>query len=217
MNAAGEEEEDGGPKVGETTGRADAGGLLTAALALVAVLGLLGTVGFGLAWNTARHRQDNQRAVQIVARQFILALTNFDGKTIDADVARISSFATGTFATQVPVFFTADFRKAAQQVGASSRGQILYLLTEDVHSGTADVFTVVDQTIVNNKFKAPEADELRVELALTKVKGAWRISNVTVLQAPPVNTPLTGTSGGSTTTAPTTPPTTVSTPGSTTP
>jgi hypothetical protein len=160
-----------------------------------------------LAWNTQRHKQDNQRQVQLVAKQFILALTNFDAKTIDADVARIASFATGTFAGQVPVFFTADFRKAAQQVGASSRGQILYLLTEDVHSSSADVFTVVDQTIVNNKFKAPEADELRVELALTKVKGAWRISNVTVLQAPPVNTPLTGTTGtttpgGSTTTTP---------------
>ena len=43
----------------------------------------------------------------------------------------------------------------------------------------------------------PEADELRIDLTLVSKGGHWRVSEVNVLQAPPVASPTT------TTTAPT--------------
>ena len=165
---------------------------LTPMLAVVAVLGLIGTVVFAAAWSNAKHAEVSQTAVRQTSRDFLLALTTFDAKTVDADFTRIQGFATGDFAQQAQKFFGSDVRQAMQQVQASSRGQIRYLFVEDLHGDAASVYAVVDQTILNNKFTSPEADVLRIELTMQKMGGAWRISEVTVLQAPPVNvSPLT--------------------------
>ena len=165
---------------------------LTPLLAVVAVLGLVGTVVFASAWSNVKHAQASQTAVRQTSRDFLLALTTFDGKSVDADFNRIQGFATGDFASQAQKFFGSDVRQAMQQVQASSRGQIRYLFVEDLRGDTASVYAVVDQTILNNKFTSPEADVLRIELTMQRVRGAWRVSEVTVLQAPPVNvSPLT--------------------------
>ena len=67
------------------------------------------------------------------------------------------------------------------------------LFVQSVQGSTADVYAVLDQTIFNNSLKQPEADELRVDVTLQLVNGLWRVSQVTVLQAPPVATsPLAG-------------------------
>jgi hypothetical protein len=183
------------------------------AVAIVAVAGVIGTLVFGLLWHGQRREASGERAAATVARQFVLALTNFDARTIDADFDRIESFATGDFANQAQSFFGSDIRKAMQQVAASSRGQLHYLFTQSFRGSSASVYAVVDETIINNKFTSPEADELRVELNLVKVRGAWRVSEVTVLQSPPIaGGPLTGP-----TTSTTTPTTGPSTTGATTP
>ena len=172
---------------------------LTVGLATVAALGMLGTVGFGVAWwraDDATHRQDSARNT---TRDFLLALTNFDAATVDADFARIQSYATGDFANQANQFFGSQVRQALKQVQASSRGEVRSLYVESLSGGTASVFGVVDQTIINSKFTGPEADELRIDVTLRRVGGHWRVSEVNVLQAPPVASPLPSTT---TTTAP---------------
>jgi hypothetical protein len=174
-------------------GRGGREGWLVPVLAIVAAIGLVGTVGFGVAWAGLHGQQRTRTEVEALSRKFLLALTNFQASTIDADFNRIQSYATGDFAKQAQSFFGSDIRQAMQQVAASSRGQIRYLFTEDLHGSTASVYAVVDQTIINNKFKTPEPDELRLDLTLQHTDAVWRVSEVTVLQGPPVaNSPLTG-------------------------
>lgn len=171
---------------------------LVLGLAIVAILGLLGSIGFGVAWwraDAAGHRSQEARNT---TRDFLLALTNFDAATVDADFARIQSYATGDFANQAQQFFGSQVRQALKEVQASSRGEVRSLYVESQSGNRASVFGVVDQTIINRKFTAPEADELRIDVTLVQVGGHWRVSEVNVLQAPPVASPLPTT----TTTAP---------------
>jgi hypothetical protein len=153
-------------------------------LAVVAVLGLVGTVAFGLAWNAERSEDAKASAAKATGRDFLIALTNFDGKSIDADFDRIVSYATGAFGQQADQFFGSDVRAALRERQASSRGEIRSLYLQSYKGGRARLFAVVDQTIANNQFPAPQSDELRVELGLTHLKAGWRVYDVNVLQAP---------------------------------
>ena len=153
-------------------------------LALVAALGLIGTLVFGLAWGQARSHNDGANQARAAGRNFLIALTNFDGKTIDADVRRIAGYASGAFAQQLTQFFAADVRAALKENQASSRGEIKDLFVQSYSGGQVRVYAVVDQTIANLQIPTPQADELRIELGLTRVKGAWRVYDVRVLQGP---------------------------------
>jgi hypothetical protein len=153
-------------------------------LAVLAVLGLVGTIGFGLAWNGERNHDAQASAAKAAGRDFLIALTNFDGKTIDTDFDRIVSYATGAFGQQADQFFGSDVRKALRERQASSRGEIQSLYLQSYAGGRARIFAVVDQTIANNQFPAPQSDELRVEVGLTHLSKGWRVYDVRVLQAP---------------------------------
>jgi Mce-associated membrane protein len=151
-------------------------------LAVVAALGLIGTLVFGVAWGNASGRNDASDQAKATARNFLIALTNFDGKSIDADVRRIATYASGAFAQQLTQFFGPDVRTALKENQASSRGEIKDLFVQSNSGGQVRVYTVVDQTIANLHIPTPQADELRIELGLTRVKGAWRVFDVRVLE-----------------------------------
>jgi len=171
-----------------------------ALLLLLVLAGFTGTVAFGLAWNGARAHDDGISGARATARNFLTALTNFDGKTIDADFDRIISYGTGAFAQQADQFYAdKDTRNALRVRQASSRGEIKDLFVQSSVNGRVRIYSVIDETIANNALPAPRADELRIEIGLTKVKGSWRVYDVRVLQAPV--SPLTGGSATSTTTA----------------
>ena len=161
-----------------------------AVLGVLALLGLTGTLAFGLAWNHARTHNSGLNQARATARNFLTALTNFDGKTIDADFNRIRSYATGAFASQADQFYAdKDTRNALRVRQASSRGEIKDLFVQSSVRGRVRVYGVIDQTIANNALPTPQADELRIELGLTRVKGVWRVYDVRVLQAPASNLP----------------------------
>jgi hypothetical protein len=169
-------------------------------LGLLALAGLTGTLAFGLAWNNGRGHDTAVNQAKATARNFLTALTNYDGKTIDADFDRIISYGTGAFATQADQFFAdKDTRNALRVRQASSRGEIKDLFVQSSVSGRVRVYGVIDVTTANNARPAPSADELRIEVGLTRVKGSWRVYDVRVLQAP--NSPLPGGSPTPTTTA----------------
>ena len=170
-------------------------------LALLALAGLTGTLAFGLAWNHARAHNTGVNQAKATARNFLIALTNFDGKTIDADFNRIISYATGAFAQQADQFYAdKDTRNALRVRQASSRGEIKDLFVQSFTQGRVRLYGVIDETIANNALPAPQADELRIEVGLTRVKGAWRVFDVRVLQAP--SSPLPGGQTTPTTAAP---------------
>lgn len=163
------------------------------------LVGLLGTLVFGTLW-LLEVREDRQaETAEDTARDFVIALTNFDGDTINDDFDRIESYATDDFVEDLDRFFDAETRQALATVKASSRGQIRHLYLQSFEDGRARFFAVVDQTIANSKLPAPQSDELRLEFGLRETGGNWRVYDLRVLQAPPatvaggVGTPTTTT------------------------
>ena len=163
------------------------------ALMTVAALGIVGTVGFGHAWMDQNAVSAQQATVRNVSGDFLLALTNFDAKSVDSDFNTIDSYATGDFAKQANQFFGSTIRQQLEAALASSRGQVRSLYVQSLSDGQASVYGVVDQTYVNDKMSSPSADQLDIVTDLTDGSSGWKISDVTVL-----NDPTTTGAGGTT-------------------
>jgi Mce-associated membrane protein len=149
---------------------------------LIAVAGVAGTVGFGVAWSNSNSQQSGANQAKATASTFLIALTNFDAKSIDADFAKITNMATGNFSSQANKFFGSDIRQKLEAALATSRGQIRDIYVESYGGGQASVYSVIDQVYVNNTSKTPQADVLRVVVNLTQQPTGWKVSNVTVLE-----------------------------------
>ena len=160
-------------------------------VAVAAVVGIAGTLLFGHAWAVQRQQAANEASVRSVANGFLLSLTNFDAKSIDADFNRVQSYATGSFASQANQFFGSTIRKQLEAALASSRGQVRDLFVQSASAGKATVFAVVDQTYVNAKMSAPAADVLRIVLDLASRPSGWKVADVTVLGSGSATSPTT--------------------------
>lgn len=176
------------------TGRRRRAGV--AVLAVLAVLGLAGTVGFGVAWKGLQAKQAGEAQARAAARSFLVDLTNFNAKTVDADFSAVSSMATGPFAAQAQKFFNSAIRQELQKALASSRGQVRALYVQSYGGGNAAVYAVVDQLYVNDKLTSPQTDVLRIVVDLSQVSGRWKVADVTVLQGPSLGTPSGSSSTG---------------------
>ncbi len=150
-------------------------------LAVWAVCSTLIAVGFGTAWVSQQNRAGEEAQVSATARDFLMALTNFNPKTVGADFGRIQSYATGKFAIQATSFFGTSIRSELANASASSRGRIEHLFVESLDSSDSSVYAVINQTYVNTKIKSPKSDILRMVLDLSNTSKGWRISSVTVL------------------------------------
>lgn len=153
-------------------------------LAILAILGLAGTIWFGVAWAGLQARQTGESQARASARSFLVDLTNFNAKTVDADFGAITSMSTGTFATQAKKFFNSSIRQDLEKALASSRGQVRSLYVQSYGGGQATVYAVLDQLYVNNKITSPQTDVLRVVVTMHQVGGRWKVADVTVLQGP---------------------------------
>lgn len=174
---------------------------LVGVLAVMAGTGIALAALFGIWWNGLRVQAANRSAAEQTGRNFLIALTNFDSRTVNADFKRITSYATGDFAKQAQQFFGPQIRQQLEATQAQSRGEISSIYVQSATSNSASVYAVIDQTIVNRNFNAPQADELRVVLTMNKISAGWRVGEVTVLQAPNTST----NTGGSSTPAPKSP------------
>lgn len=189
----------GADDAGATAGRSAGLGASPRLPWLLALLGLLGTLGFGVAWwqaddggTTVSSGDGPSAAMLTAAEDFSEALTNFDGATIDRDTDRIVARSTGEFRDQVDEFFGSDVRKQLKEAQASSRGEVRSAFVQAQDGDRGSVFVVADQTIANNQSPKPRSDTLRMELGMERVDGRWRVARVDVLTAP---------SGGSTSAA----------------
>jgi hypothetical protein len=159
---------------------------------IVAVLGVLGTIGFGLAWRGAESKATTEDGLapavvdmRTAGREFAVALTNFDAGTIDADFDRILDFATGDFAEEADRFYDEEIRTQLRQAQATSRSEIRDIYVQSFSGDSGEVFFTADQTIANNLSPQPITDTLRVELGMVRVEGEWKVRTVEVLEAPP--------------------------------
>ena len=153
-------------------------------LAVVALLGVVGTLVFAGLWIGERRAGQGEAAMEARGEEFLLALTNFDAATVDEDFDRLVDMGTGDFESEADQFFGSDVREALKEVQASSRGEVRELYVQSFSGDRGRVFGVVDQTIANNRFPQPQADQLRVELTLEHTGGEWQVSDVLVLEAP---------------------------------
>lgn len=160
-------------------------------LAVVAVLGVLGTLLFSGLWIADRRADQGEAAMQATGEQFLLALTNFDAATVDEDFDALLDLGAGDFAAEADQFFGGDVREALKEVQASSRGEVRDIYVQSFDGDRGRVFAVVDQTIANNRFPQPQADQLRVELTLHD-DGGWHVTDVLVLEAPAASAATTG-------------------------
>lgn len=150
----------------------------------VAVLGVAGTVGFGVAWHTLNGQQNNINAAKKQAQNYIIALTNFDPKGLDNEINKIESYTTGNFKTSIAQFFSNDTRKTLLSRNAASRGQIRAIYPQSNSGGHVTFFAVVDDTIANNQLSAPASDEIDMTVDMVNTSQGWRVSNNTFLQSP---------------------------------
>jgi hypothetical protein len=151
-------------------------------VALVAALGVLGTLIFGGLYATQSSSPTRNPAVNQSAEAFLSDFFNFNAKTVDPDFTAVTNMATGQFATQAKQFFNTSIRQALEKAVAESRGQTRALYVQSESANAATLYAVVDQSYVNNKITTPQADVVRLVISLQNLGGTWKISNVTVLE-----------------------------------
>ena len=159
------------------------------ALIIVAIVGVAGTLTFGLLW-AHDQSQSGSKSVQAesrsVAQQFLQDFTTFDPSNVTRTFSDIQAMSTGSFAAQAKVEFSASLRQQLQAANASTQGQVRYLELQAYTASSASYFADVVQTYSNNKTSGPQSDELRLVVALSRVNGKWKIAGVTSLDTPAV-------------------------------
>ena len=172
--AGGDPPADGGRGRGRTA-------ILLGLVSGVALAGLIGSVVFGVMWAHDRGAASDQAAARNVASEFLLDLTNFGPKTLDADFSQMQAMATGQFATQARQTLAPKLRTQLIAAQVQTQGHILHLWVQSYSANAAAFFAQVDQTFRNNRNPAVSTDQLTVEVDLSKVGGQWKVAQVTTI------------------------------------
>jgi hypothetical protein len=138
---------------------------------------------FYFLWQGQKAEERRRADVRTTATDFLEALTNFDGATIDEDVEEIRSFAVGDFADQVDQFFDDAAVTAIRDARARSEGVIQDVFVQSIEGGTASAFGVVNESITNASSGAPRRELLRVDMELIQTTEGWKVSSVSILQS----------------------------------
>lgn len=151
-------------------------------LLAVAVLAIVGMVFFALRWKDLHDTEVERHDVEESAGQFINALFEWDGATIDADFDNILSFATGDFEEEAQATFADDAtRQELREKQAASRVEELDVFVRSINGNDARVFAVVDVTARNIDFPDRRADTVRIEIGMHKTGGEWKVYDVNLL------------------------------------
>jgi hypothetical protein len=190
----------GGGARTQGAGRSEGPSWLVPVLLAVTTVALFLALLFGLAWSNLNSQQQAQTAVKNVARQFLVAYTNFTPKNLDAKFQTLQDLATGNFVNQADQIFGSDIRQALKAAQVSSEGEVRYLDVETIQGDQASVYAWVDQTAVNNKVPKPFTDTLQMQLTLVDTNQGWKMSSARVLNSPTLSFPTGGSSPSSSTT-----------------
>jgi hypothetical protein len=166
-------------------------------LLVVAVLGIAGTILFGLRWKELHDDEQARQDVEQAAGEFLDALFEWDGATIDPDFDRILDFATGQFEEEAQATFADDeTRQALREGQAASRADSLDIFVRSLNGEDARVFAVVDVTAVNAEFPDRRADTVRIEIGMTREGGDWKVYDVNLLDGLNLGLPADPAAGG---------------------
>lgn len=148
------------------------------AVAFVAVVAavLLGIDALQLRGREAARAEALQLA-EVVAAQ----ITTFDGATIEEWVVDVQALATDDFAAEVTGLFDQSFRDVLRDGDVRSVGEIQASFLQELDGDDATAFVLARQTSTNSARQEPVVDELRIEIILERVDGAWLAEEVSVL------------------------------------
>lgn len=121
-------------------------------------------------------------AVTQQAERFALALSSYDYRRIDRDLANVKAMGVGNFKYQYETVLGGDaFRKALAQNEAVATAKILkgpYVAT--LGPTDARTFTVLEQSLVGKGQSQPQTRRVRVESILVRTVNGWRVDWVEI-------------------------------------
>jgi hypothetical protein len=157
-------------------------GVLVAGLLAWAFLATLAAAVFGTRWSMVDEQKQNAEAARAVAKDVVLALTNFDPRTLGHEVRVIEGLSTEPFRSQAEKFFSEAVQAQLIKTGSYSQGKLESMYIQSATSATATVYAVVDQMYANSAMKAPRTATLRLLITVRHVSKGWRVSDLRVLE-----------------------------------
>lgn len=149
-------------------------GLLVLSLAAIAYL------SFALAETTDEQRE-RQRA-EIAARRFVRELTTYSHDSIKTDIQEVVALSTGSFKRDYQLAQGGEtFQQALIEAEGSSKGKLVAVAIRSISDDEAEVLTILDQTVTNNKQTEPRTERRFLELLMVKTPSGWKADRVSVL------------------------------------
>ncbi|MEY2478635.1 MAG: Mce-associated rane protein [Actinomycetota bacterium] len=145
----------------------------------MAALVVIGGLVVALRGDGPTNRRDE---VTQQAERFALALSSYNYRTIDRDLANVRAMGVGNFRYQYEQVLGGDaFRKALSENQAVAtakvvKGPYLASLTDD----DARTFTVLEQSLQGKGQPQPQTRRVRVESILVRTTEGWRIDWVEI-------------------------------------
>ncbi len=183
---------DDGPAVPRRPHRTDAPVRVREVILLgVAVLGIAATVLFGLRWKELHDEEVARQDVETAAGEFLNALFEWDGATINEDFDRILGFATGEFEEEARLTFADDtMREQIAENQVSERAEQVDVFVQSIQGDDARIFGVVQIRAANSSLPTPRSDTIRVDFGMVEDGGEWKVYDVNVLDGPNLGLPV---------------------------
>ncbi|WP_406829687.1 hypothetical protein ABEG17_11830 [Pedococcus sp. KACC 23699] len=147
------------------------------AVALVASLALLGTVG-GISLQDQGADARTGRVAANQARTSIEQMLSYNYKTIDAQSAQIEGLLTGSFKTEFSTAMDKQIKPLAVKNQTVVQARVSDVGVMSASPTTVKVLAFVNQARVGADQKSPVVDQNRVLATLSKVGDRWLISRV---------------------------------------
>lgn len=149
---------------------------------VAAVLTVLAVAGAAvLALRGDSPRNEREEVVQ-QAERFALALSSYDYRRIDRDLAAVRAMGVGNFRYQYDQVLGGDaFRKALAENEAVATAKVTkgpYVAAQD--SDEARTFTVLEQSLRGKGQAQPQVRRVRVESILVRTVQGWRVDWVEI-------------------------------------
>jgi Mce-associated membrane protein len=145
-------------------------------------LGVLALAVAGAAWSGfrlwSRHSVERDHAAAVAAaRQFTIDFVSISASTVDSDLQRVTTGATGDFADEYARGKT-QVRAAVVENEVRSDGTVLRAGLVSGDSDSAVVLVAVDATVSNVKAPQGRAAHYRIKVDLVKEDGRWLVSKL---------------------------------------
>jgi hypothetical protein len=121
-------------------------------------------------------------AAEGVARDFMLALTNFDARSVNQSVARLQNDSTPRLALEASEFFGTSTMAELSSLNTESVGSITGLTADLARSGEAEVQVTVGEVLTDDRSSpTTRVSRLIARLSLGYTSGGWHVSALSIL------------------------------------